>query len=68
MYAIIHTAVLCPKLIAPSYGSVSVTGLEVGSMATYECNAGFQLVGTSTRYCFPNGEWSAEAPTCRGES
>ncbi len=59
--------IFCPKLSAPSYGRVSVTGLEVGSSATYECNDGFLLVGTITRYCLPTGEWSGEAPTCRSE-
>ncbi len=57
----------CPKLFAPSYGSVSVTGLEVGSAAKYQCDAGFTLVGSSTRYCLPSGEWSLEAPVCNCE-
>ncbi|XP_064382161.1 sushi, von Willebrand factor type A, EGF and pentraxin domain-containing protein 1-like [Halichondria panicea] len=57
--------VLCPKLSSPSYGSVSVTGLAVGSSASYDCNDGFLLVGTTTRYCLPTGDWSGEAPTCR---
>ena len=57
----------CPKLSGPSYGSVTVSGLEVGSTATYQCDDGFLLVGSSTRYCQQYGDWSGEAPICNCE-
>ncbi len=60
-------AVRCPKLSAPSYGSVTVSGLEVGSTATYECDDGFLLIGSSSRYCQQYGDWSGEAPICNRE-
>ncbi len=39
----------------------------VGSMATYTCDTGFELTGTSVRRCFASG-WDESEPTCqRGE-
>lgn len=58
----------CPKLPAPQYGSVSISGLRVGSTATYECNDGFTLVGATTRRCLSTGHWSGGAPSCQSIS
>ncbi len=44
----------CPPLTAPADGTVSV----VGSVATFACNAGFQLIGPSAMGC-EFGEWNA---------
>ena len=63
----IYLAIYCPKLPNPSYGSVSVSGLRVGSKATYECNDGFVLVGLPVRKCLYTGQWSGEAPVCKRE-
>ena len=37
---------------------------RVGSVASYSCNEGYQLDGTSTILCSSNGRWSDGAPTC----
>lgn len=62
------TAILCPNLPSPKYGSVTLTGLQVESIAIYECDSGFVLVGASTRDCLSSGDWSGEAPFCERES
>lgn len=36
-----------------------------GSVAKYSCDFGFALVGSKTRTCQLNGEWSEKEPFCR---
>ena len=45
----------------PANGRVSTEGVT----ATYTCDAGYSLVGSSTRICGPSGEWLTAAPTCQ---
>ena len=49
----------------PANGMVTWTSLTTGGVATYECDAGFELVGDETRDCQSNSQWSGEAPICR---
>ncbi|CAI8000472.1 Sushi, von Willebrand factor type A, EGF and pentraxin domain-containing protein 1, partial [Geodia barretti] len=57
----------CVELEAPENGEVSVSGLTVGSVASYRCNNGFILVGTTSRRCHEGarGGWTGNAPTCQ---
>ena len=59
-------AIQCDALSDPDNGDVSVTGTGVGDTATYTCDAGYELIGSSTRTCQSNGEWSGSPPTCEG--
>ena len=69
-------AVYCPVLMAPGNGSVTVSSgfnpLSVGSVATYSCDPGYALLGTTTRNCAdPDsdsvGTWTGAMPECQGE-
>ena len=60
------TAVVCPSLPDPLNGGVILTTVSVGSVATYTCNSGFELVGSETRTCQGDGMWSGETPVCTG--
>ena len=66
-----HSPVItCPTdgvITVPENGQVSVGEITLGSVATYTCNDGFVLTGTSTRTCQADGTWSDDNPTC-GES
>ena len=55
---------VCNYLSSPRYGRVSVTTPDVGGRATYTCNSGFILVGSSNRTCLSNGSWSGSQPIC----
>ena len=54
----------CPDLSAPANGSVSMSGIIVGSTATYSCNAGFTLVGDTVRTC-EDDMWTGTEPNCQ---
>ncbi len=56
----------CGRLNNPINGLVSVSGTTFGLTATYSCDAGFELVGFSSRVCEITGSWSGEEPVCAG--
>ena len=52
---------------SPSHASVSFTPdfIRPGTVATYECEPGFELLGPSRRLCSTNGTWTpAGIPFC----
>ncbi|HEY3449985.1 MAG TPA: hypothetical protein VGK67_26775 [Myxococcales bacterium] len=53
-----------PDLAAPAHGSVSPTHGTTGEVATYACDGGYALSGSTTRLCQADGAWSGAAPTC----
>ena len=48
----------------PANGEVDLNGTTPDSVATYSCDVGFRLNGTSTRTCQMSAQWSGSAPTC----
>ena len=54
----------CGPLSDPLNGQVDVSSTSVGSLATYQCNIGYILVGVTQRICQPNGQWSNSEPIC----
>ena len=57
-------AVDCGTLTDPLNGQVTLTATTFMSTATYSCNSGYTLSGSTTRTCEANGTWSDTAPTC----
>eukprot|EP00731_Ephydatia_muelleri_P030228 Em0021g751a len=55
----------CPNPIPPSNGAVTVSGLSIGSTASYTCLPGFNMVGMATRQCQQGATWSNSAPMCQ---
>ena len=61
------TVVNCGIPANPANGQVSHTaGTTLGQTATYSCNTGYNLVGSSTRTCQATRVWSGNAPICQG--
>lgn len=57
--------VLCPALSPPANGGVTATdGRNAGSVATFTCDAGYELTSVATLTCSASGEWSAPFPAC----
>ena len=54
----------CEDLVPPANGSVEITGLSVGSVATYSCMEGLELNSTAVRTCLDDGSWSGTEPAC----
>ena len=63
--SIILTAVDCGNLTNPTTGQVSTAGTTFGQTATYSCDAGYNLMGSTQRTCQVTGVWSGSAPTCQ---
>ena len=60
---------LCPDPVDPVNGMVTFSGNSVDNNATYSCNMGFELVGSSTAMCTQvdtnSVEFSPVPPVCR---
>lgn len=54
----------CPRLTPPENGEIRYIGSGFGELVRYSCLPGFKIVGTVSRTCKSNGQWSGEAPTC----
>ena len=82
MYICFNPAIEClplPPIVngAIAYAPDNVANYELGTVATYSCNAGFildlSLGGTMTRTCVDDGDGDAEgifdgqAPICVGK-
>ena len=68
-----HTAIQCYELDLPENGTVVYSGpnYNFGDTATYSCDIGFGLSGSTERTCSgngrsPMGEWSGTDPICEG--
>ena len=55
------TLVPCPELTNPTNGFVAFT---MSRIAIYICNSGYQLVGSNSRTCQDNRQWSGIEPYC----
>ena len=63
----LYIVVDCGNLTDPANGQVAHTaGTIFGQTATYSCNTGYNLVGSSNRICQATSMWSGSAPTCQG--
>ncbi len=56
--------IVCGALDDPQNGEVVVEGVSPGSVATYECDHGYEPSHSESRTCQASGEWSGSAPTC----
>jgi formylglycine-generating enzyme required for sulfatase activity len=55
----------CGPVSSPENGSVlTPAGSQYAAVAIYSCNAGYNLVGTTTRSCQASAAWSATSPDC----
>ncbi|HJL19970.1 MAG TPA: hypothetical protein RMH99_30175 [Sandaracinaceae bacterium LLY-WYZ-13_1] len=54
----------CGSLSSPANGSVSAPSTDIGDFATYTCNSGYQILGSTRRVCQDDMQWSGAAPDC----
>ena len=55
----------CESLSAPTNGAVNDSLTTYQSVATYQCNTGYNLIGESDRTCQADGNWSGVEPICQ---
>ena len=58
---------VCGFLPDPENGTVTINGTVPGSIATYTCDPGFNLIGDEQRVCQANGNWSENEPLCQSQ-
>ena len=56
--------VSCGSLSSPTNGSVTITEVTFGALANFTCDEGFNLIGSSSRQCQANGNWSGNDTSC----
>ena len=62
-----YIAVNCGTLSDPVNGRVDTSsGTAFRAVATYTCNTGYILDGSSRRTCGANKQWNFVQPTCKG--
>uniref|UniRef100_M3ZHP6 Sushi, von Willebrand factor type A, EGF and pentraxin domain containing 1 n=1 Tax=Xiphophorus maculatus TaxID=8083 RepID=M3ZHP6_XIPMA len=49
----------------PQHGSINVTYAPVGSVVSYSCEEGYELVGEPVRQCVSGRLWTGDEPVCR---
>ncbi|KAL7987271.1 hypothetical protein Chor_006190 [Crotalus horridus] len=57
--------VFCSTLEAPMNGKKFGTKNLVDHEVHFTCDPGFQLIGSSSRVCQPNGSWTGKVPHCK---
>ena len=62
-----YLAVNCGVLAIPLNGSMIGTETVFPETLRFECDNGFDLVGSSKRQCLPSEKWSGRQPSCRGK-
>ena len=54
----------CGMLSAPSDGSITLTGTTYLSVATFECDVGYDLSGSASRVCQADTAWNGTTTLC----
>lgn len=61
-------AVKCEELLAPPNGGfLAACDVVYNSVCEFQCDSGYNLVGSSLRRCQSNKEWSGTAVQCEGQ-
>ena len=77
--SLFNTAIVCAELQEIENGAISYAPdsegpvYDLGTVATYTCDEGFELIGEDSRTCEdvsngPSGEFTGTAPTCECKS
>ena len=68
MNRLLLSIVNCGTLLEPEFGTITFSsGTIEGSVATYSCQAGYNIVGVSERTCQSDGTWSDQEPVCESK-
>ncbi|BHF69918.1 hypothetical protein SprV_0301296500 [Sparganum proliferum] len=59
------TPIQCPQLQKPEHGSLSGFWTKVNSVVAFECEIGYELVGSPFRRCQLDGKWDGDPVVCK---
>lgn len=65
---VLRSVVDCGHPGVPDNGAVQLSATTFDSVATFQCNQGYLLVGSTRRECQSNGQWSGTQPVCNGKA
>ena len=63
----VNLELFCPNLTAPDNGTLAESGYGLFDNATFSCDDGFLLNGSSVLQCQINRQWDGEEPLCIGK-
>ncbi|KAK8721900.1 hypothetical protein OTU49_012628 [Cherax quadricarinatus] len=63
-YVALAQGLECPHPAVPINSKVTVSDRQPGSLATYTCDAGYKIFGSSVLSCGSDGVWSGDLPVC----
>ena len=66
IYVFFPVAKDCGDLTVPVNGSRIGNENTFPNRVSFNCDAGFDLIGSAVRKCEANGRWSGEQPSCNG--
>lgn len=55
---------MCPAIPDPANGKTVYISTRIGAVAEYSCDCGYQLIGSKTRTCQPDGLWDGRNAIC----
>lgn len=55
----------CPVLHQIPNGYLNASSYSENSIASYQCNSGYKLIGNDTRQCLLGGKWTNQEPFCQ---
>nr|VZI19069.1 unnamed protein product [Spirometra erinaceieuropaei] len=62
------TPIQCPQLQKPEHGSLSGFWTKVNSVVAFECEIGYELIGSPFRRCQLDGKWDGDPVVCKSAS
>ena len=64
-------AITCPIPKIPNNGQIAIETMSfvyaIDAIVSYQCNSGFELVGSSTISCLSSSKWSESDTFCKGK-
>ena len=61
-------SIVCSHLETIENGMTIVEDVAVNGTATFSCNVGYNLFGSPTRKCQPNGKWDGDNAYCQSNN
>lgn len=58
---------MCGPIMAPMNGFKSTSDINCGTTVVFDCNPGYELIGSNNATCLQSGSWKDGSRQCRRE-